>query len=249
MNDKMKQKNLSKVTGEKVTGNQLVSNKDEVSKFLQKVAKATRPNKTADEARLIFSLDATASRAPTWDTACQLQAQMFSETTDLGGLAIQLCYYRGFKGFSASNWHSDTHALLNEMSGVRCLGGHTQILRVLRHGMTENRKKQVKALVFIGDAMEENPDDLCHVAGQLGVMNVPVFIFQEGNHPVVRQTFQQISRLSGGAYAPFDLNSAHQLKTLLTAVAVFAAGGRQALKQLERKHGRAVQLLTQQLKG
>ena len=47
-------------------------------------------------ARLIFAMDATASREPTWDRACQVQGQMFLETAALGGLEVQLVYYRGF---------------------------------------------------------------------------------------------------------------------------------------------------------
>src|SRR3546814_9870581 len=35
--------------------------------------------------RLIFAMDATASREPTWDRACRLQGEMFKETAALGG--------------------------------------------------------------------------------------------------------------------------------------------------------------------
>ena len=226
----------------------LVSANRDVSAFLEKVARTPLPAKTGKPARLLFSLDATLSRSPSWDTATQIQTQMFKETADLGGLAMQLCFYRGFNEFYASKWCTDTAELMAEMTGVQCRGGHTQIARILRHGLKENRVDPIKALVFIGDAMEENPDDLCDVAGELGLMNVPVFIFQEGLEPLVEQTFRQIARLSGGAYAPFNLNSAHQLTELLTAVAVFAAGGRSALELLSKKKGGTVKRLIQQLK-
>ncbi|HIG43553.1 MAG: VWA domain-containing protein [bacterium] len=225
----------------------LVSSNSDVSSFLAKVARTPVITSANKPGRLVFALDATLSRSPTWDTASQLQAQMFSETADIGGLEIQLCYYRGFNEFYASQWHRNTAALLRDMTGVRCLGGHTQIARVLRHGLAESRSERIQALVFVGDAMEEKADDLCNLAGQLGVMNIPVFIFQEGGDAKVEQTFRQISRLSGGAYAPFDLNSAHQLKELLGAVAVYAAGGRPALENFSRKKGSDVKLLTQQL--
>ena len=225
----------------------LFSSNSDVSSFLAKVARTPVTTPTDKPGRLVFALDATLSRSPTWDTASYLQAQMFNETADIGGLEIQLCYYRGFNEFHASQWHRETAALLRDMTGVRCLGGHTQIARVLRHGLVESRSERIQALVFVGDAMEEKADDLCNLAGQLGVMNVPVFIFQEGRDARVEQTFRQISRLSGGAYAPFDLNSAHQLKELLSAVAVFAAGGRSALENFSRKKGSNVKLLTQQL--
>ena len=43
--------------------------------------------------RLLFALDATASRQPTWDSACRLQANMFREAAAIGGLDVQLVYF------------------------------------------------------------------------------------------------------------------------------------------------------------
>ena len=40
--------------------------------------------------RLLFALDATASRQLTWDSACQVQAAMFREAAAIGGLDVQL---------------------------------------------------------------------------------------------------------------------------------------------------------------
>ncbi len=191
-------------------------------------------------------MDATASREPTWDHACHLQGEMFSATDSLGGLSVQLCYYRGFAEFRALEWCTDTATLLRQMSAVRCLGGHTQIRRVLDHALKADR---IEAVVFVGDAMEENPDTLCQCAGKLGILNVPLFMFHEGNHPQVRSIFQQMTQLSGGAYAPFDLNSASELKQLLSAVAVYAAGGRAALEDFSRQSGSEIKRLTRQLKS
>jgi len=220
----------------------------EVSKFLDKVARTPVKTGPGRRGRLIFALDATASREPTWDTACQLQGRMFEETGSLGGLLIQLCFYRGFREFRAGAWCEDAGALQREMTAVRCLGGQTQIGRVLDHALAEAREQKVQALVFIGDAMEEDADALCHKAGQLGILNLPMFVFQEGGDPGVRSVFQQLARLSGGAWAPFDSSSAAQLRKLLSAVAIFAAGGRKALQDYSKKAGEEVLLLTQQLK-
>lgn len=52
--------------------------------------------------RLIFAIDATASRQPSWDRACQLQGEMFLAVRDVGGLAVSLAYYRGFQEFAAT---------------------------------------------------------------------------------------------------------------------------------------------------
>jgi hypothetical protein len=225
------------------------STRSQVDAFLRQVAATPPARSTGREGRLIFAMDATASREPTWDHACHLQAQMFAETATLGGLAIQLCYYRGFNEFDASDWLTDTAILQRRMTAVHCLGGHTQIGRVLRHAIGETKARQVDALVFVGDCMEEDADELCHLAGELGIHGVPVFVFQEGHEPNAERVFRQIARLTRGAYSPFDAGSAQQLRDLLSAVAVYAAGGRRALADFSRGRGETVKRLTRQLEN
>lgn len=222
------------------------SSRQEIDQFLHQVAKV--PPNTGSGGRLVFALDATASREPTWDQACQLQSEMFEQTRHLGGLSVQLCYYRGYREFFASEWLGDTDRLLRQMNGVGCLGGHTQIGRLLQHVRDETRRQPVQALVFIGDCMEENVDDLCQLAGELGLLSVPVFVFQEGSDIVAARAFKQISRLSGGAYCRFDQHSAALLRELLGAVAVYASGGRKALEHFSRGKREEVLRLTHQLR-
>ncbi len=223
------------------------SSRSEVDAFLRKVAATPVVKSSGQSGRLIFAMDATASREPTWDHACHLQAQMFAETAALGGLAIQLCYYRGFNEFSASEWLTATADLQRQMTAVRCLGGHTQINKVLRHAIGETRKKRVNALVFVGDCMEEEVDQLCQLAGELGIHNVPMFLFHEGYDAGAERAFKQIARLTKGAYCRFDAGSAQQLRDLLSAVAVYAAGGRRALENFSKSRGERVKRLTQQI--
>ena len=224
------------------------SSQAEIDAFLTKVAGAPAVKAAGERGRLIFAMDATASREPTWDRACHIQAQMFAETATLGGLDIQLCYYRGFQEFQASPWLSSSSELLERMSGVRCAGGMTQIARVLEHATAESRRTKANALVFVGDCMEEDIDRLCHLAGELGILGVPVFLFHEGHDVAAERTFREIARLTRGAYCRFDANSAQQLRDLLSAVAVFAAGGRKALEDFGRRQGGVVHQLTHQLK-
>jgi hypothetical protein len=220
----------------------------EVADFLRKLAAAPAPRPDAGKrGRLLFALDATASRQPTWDRACHIQAEMFKETAALGGLDIQLVFYRGFGEFRSTGWLSDSRDLARRMTGVSCLGGRTQIAKLLRHALAETKRQKVNALVFVGDAMEENVDELSHLAGELGLLGVPVFIFHEGRDTVAARAFQQVARLSNGAYCHFDADSAQQLRDLLSAVAVFAAGGRPALENYSRRAGGAVLQITRQL--
>jgi hypothetical protein len=190
-------------------------------------------------------MDATMSRQPTWDMALALQADMFQAVKAVGGLDVQLIYFRGAGECRASRWVSDPDALAALMARVACAGGYTQIGKVLSHARTEAAKKPVSALVYVGDCMEESIDDLCGRAGELTLLGVPVFLFQEGDDARAEKTFREIARLTKGAYCRFDAGSAAQLRELLAAVAVYAAGGRKALQALT---GRGARQLLQQLK-
>ncbi|MCB1861643.1 MAG: VWA domain-containing protein [Gammaproteobacteria bacterium] len=223
------------------------SSRAEVDAFLSKVAATPLATKSGERGRLIFAMDATASREPTWDHACHLQAQMFEATEKLGGVAIQLCYYRGYQEFHAGDWLTNAADLKRRMTAVHCLGGHTQIEKVLRHALGESGRERVNALVFVGDCMEEEVDRLCQVAGELGLHGVPAFMFYEGGEARAKSAFQQIARLTKGAYCPFDAGSAQQLRDLLSAVAVYAAGGRRALEDFGKNRGEAIKLLTRQI--
>jgi hypothetical protein len=223
------------------------SSRTEIEKFLNKVATAKARKPAGRRGRLIFALDATASREPTWDRACHIQSQMFEQTVALGGLDIQLCYYRGYGEFKASPWLSEAQKLLKRMTKVYCLGGRTQIEKVLSHTIRETRKKPVNALIFVGDCMEENVDRLSELAGELGILGVPAFIFHEGYDLTAERAFQQIARLTQGACCRFDSSSAEQLKDLLSAVAVYAAGGRRALEDFSRGKGGILKQLTHQV--
>jgi hypothetical protein len=221
------------------------STRAEVDAFLKEV----RDLKPAGSGRgrLIFAMDATMSRQPSWDLALELQADMFKAVKAVGGLDVQLVYFRGFNECQASKWVNDPDALARLMRKVACAGGFTQIGKVLAHARRENETKKVNALVYVGDCMEEDVDQLAKLAGELGLIGLPVFLFQEGREAKAERAFREIAQLSRGAYSPFDAGSAKQLRELLTAVAVYATGGRKALKDFsnETKSGAAMRLLEQ----
>ena len=207
-------------------------------------AKAMAPQ-AGGRGRLVFALDATMSRQPTWDMACALQADMFREAAAVGSLDIRLVYFRGLSECRASGWISDTAELARLMGRIGCQGGQTQIGKVLSETRREAVASGVRALVFVGDAMEESVDDLCARAGELGLLKVPVFMFQEGHDAVAEQAFREIARLTGGAWCRFDPGAAAQLRELLRAVAAYAAGGRAALTRLSQTAPGAAKLLGQ----
>jgi hypothetical protein len=218
-----------------------------VDEFLEKarrvVACATQPGR----GRLIFALDATMSRQPTWDIAQSIQGEMFATTAAQGGLDVQLVYFRGFGECRASNFVSGGQGLAALMSKISCRGGHTQIAKVLRHVLDETKAVRVGALVYVGDAMEEQADDLCALAGELGLLGVKAFMFHEGSDAAAGATFKEIARLTGGAYAQFDHGAPRRLAELLAAAAAYAVGGR---LELERRAGageNAARLLLSQI--
>jgi len=210
----------------------------DIAAFVTK-ARAMSPHAPGAKGRLIFALDATMSRQPTWDMACALQADMFREAAALGSLDIRLVYYRGSNECRATGWISDSARLASLMSKIDCRGGDTQIGKVLSDVRREAVASGARAVVFVGDAMEEKVDELCARAGELGMLKVPIFMFQEGQDPAAEQAFREIARLTGGAWCRFDPGAAAQLRELLRAAAAYAAGGREALLRLARSGGRS----------
>lgn len=242
MGKEIKEQNGRRVASGTGTGDR------QVADFLNALARSPAPAPAGARGRLVFAIDATASREPTWDIACDIQAEMFEATSGLGGLDVQLVFYRGFGECRASGWLSNSGDLVRRMLKVRCLGGRTQIRKVLRHALKETEKERVGALVFVGDCCEEDVDGLCEQAGRLGLLGVKTFMFHEGTDPHTAAAFRQIAQLTGGAYCRFDVGSAKQLRDLLAAVAVYAAGGRRALENYGRDRGGAILQITQQIK-
>ena len=231
-------------------GNPAPSSRAEFDAFLNQVKALGPAVSTSGQGRLMFALDATMSRQPTWDQACVLQADMFHEASAAGGLDVQLVYYRGLAECRASSWVAEPQRLGELMSRIDCRGGQTQIAKILAHARHESDKAKtgakISALVFVGDAMEESLDALCAGAGELGLRSVPAFMFQEGYDPVCEQAFCEIARLTHGAYCRFAPGAADELRELLRAVAAYAAGGMKALADLQaRRSSGALKLLEQ----
>ena len=227
------------------TQQQQVSSNREVDGFLAKVRSTPLATPLEGRGRLIFAMDATASREASWTQASRLQGDMFTHTRGIGQLDVQLLYYRGQYECRASSWVNNSKTLLKLMQSVHCKAGMTQIERVLKHTLAEAADTPVQALVFIGDCVEEDAYNLTELAGRLKIVGILAFIFQEGYDEHASQVFGRIARLSGGAHCRFDHRSAQQLGDLLNAVATYAAGGAAALEQLAHANNAAIKLLQQ----
>ena len=215
-----------------------------IDSFLNQAKRLAPLESGAPRARLVFALDATMRRQPTWDRACRVQGEIFAAAGHAGGLSVQLVYFRGFDECRSSRWVADPRALTDLMTNIKCRGGQTQIGRVLRHVRGEAGRSPLKVLVYVGDAMEEPIDDLCAAAGELGLLGVKAFMFHEGHDPDAARAFREIARLTGGAYARFDAGAPRALSELLRAAAAYAASGVEGLNRLAPGSEQARGLLT-----
>ena len=223
------------------------SSAQKVADFIDTVKTVAPTRNESSRGRLLFAMDATMSRQPTWDMALGLQGDMFHSVKEVGCLDVSLIYFRGFGECRASKWVNDPDALARLMARVTCQGGYTQIAKVLMYARDESEGKKIDALVYVGDCMEEDIDHLGAIAGELGLMGVPVFLFQEGIEPQAERAFREIARLTRGAYCRFDQGSGQQLRELLSAVAVYAAGGQKALSDMSDVKGGRARVLLEQL--
>jgi hypothetical protein len=217
------------------------SSSSEISSFLQ----AARAIDTNASGRLIFAMDATMSRQPSWDRAMTIQASMFDAVGKTGGLSVQLVYFRGIDECRASKWVINARALRDLMIRINCLAGPTQIGKILSHAQRENSKQKVSAMVYIGDCLEESVSELYKKSGELGLLGVRCFFFQEGTDRSAESGFREMAGLTGGAYHRLGPDSARELAGLLRAVAVYAQGG---LQSLISTNTREATLLLEQIK-
>jgi len=218
------------------------STEGSVDAFVAALGAAPKPGSSG---RLLFALDATLSRERTWDRAMHIQSSMFAEASLVNGLAMKLVYFRGFNECRASAWQTDGKSLARLMQGIGCLGGQTQIGRVLNFARKEITKAPVPAMVYIGDAVEEAPDALSQQAGELGMLGCKLFMFHEGRDKMAGSVFRSMATNSGGGYFQFDERSAETLARLLQAVARYASGGRTALENTSTHEG---QMLLEQMR-
>ena len=177
-------------------------------------------------ARLIYAVDATASREPAWVVARDVQSRMFIEAANKNvSLNLQLVFYGGNR-CKASRWKSRGEDLARLMVTVNCEAGMTQIEKVLRHALREHEQSPIQAVTFIGDAMEEELDVLAGLADKLGVADVPLHTFLEGDDAIARNAFRLLALRTGGTFSQFNTakpETIQRLSAQLNTIALAAA--------------------------
>ena len=188
--------------------------------------------------RLLFVLDATASRGPTWDMARGLTGDMIREAASVGQLEMQLVFFSGGMDMprrcAVSEWVTDPVRFVQAMERVRCQSGYTQIAKALEHAVNETVRDRVSATVLIGDMCEaeggDNIDRMAQTAHRLGQLRTRALRLPRGQRPYRGSRLPQIAELSHGAFGRFDAGGAKQLGEMLRAAARFAVGGIGALE-------------------
>ena len=165
----------------------------------------------AGRGRLIFALDATASREPTWDRACRMQGEMFEATAGLGRprrAAGVLSRLRRVQGEPVAR--PMPPALHRAMRAVTCVGGETQIARVLRSrhrqrsARRQGQRPGLRRRCDGGDRSTSSAAWPASWAARRAGFRVP----RRRRPGAPRAAFQEIARLTRGAYCPFDAASA-----------------------------------------
>ncbi|MGD0076913.1 MAG: VWA domain-containing protein [Candidatus Binataceae bacterium] len=196
--------------------------------------------------RLIFALDATQSREATWAIARTVTADMFRAAAPVGKLDVKLMHFRGGHESPAScrysKWVGSGEQLVQLINKIDCQSGPTQIGKVLNHALDEIKQVPVGALVFIGDAMEEDLETLAAQALKLGNAGCPIYIFHEDHRDLTgapdtrtRNAFKLLALKSGGEYfefSPATSRAVDQLTEQLGAVARLAVGDTEALERI-----------------
>ena len=187
----------------------------------------------AARARLIFALDATASRQPALrtDAACQLQSEMFAEAGKLGRAEIQLVYYRGPNECSHSAWTLDANELARAISRITCEGGHTKIRESPCPCAGRARPRECRGGDLHWRRARRGSIDALRRRRQ---RTSPILVFISRGRRSTRGQGLQKARWTDRrrAYEHFDPGAARKLAELLRAVAAFATGGLTALADL-----------------
>ena len=215
-------------------------------------AKAKKVNElSASRGRMIFALDATGSRQPTWNLAKSMQRDMLAEAAKIGTLDVALSYFRNSRhdhDMRFSDFTSDPNSLIELMNGIDCEFGPTQIIGMISHALFLHSQEPINAMVYIGDNQEEDDFSFYDMCRRVASSGMKLFIFHELNSETARrdaEIFRKGAELAGGAYMEFSEGSAKELRELLLAVAAFATGG---LKALGNQNSNAARLLLTQLK-
>jgi hypothetical protein len=191
--------------------------------------------------RLVFAVDATASREPAWAAARQVTDSLVKALP--GELDVSLAVHGGSRVHTFTEFTSNASVLRDRAAGVTCQAGLTRLLPILA---TSLKQPSVRVIIYIGDVFEESLPHGRDLANQLGSRGTKLFVLHDTSDASARrdaEIFWDLAKRTGGCVLPFDANAPGRLRDLLSAVAVYAVGGEKLLRERRQALPGAVALL------
>ena len=146
-----------------------------------------------ERARLVFAVDATASRSAAWEAAKQLTDILFEAIP--GKLDVALAVHGGGRVHTFTAFTADAGRLRDMAMGIRCRSGDTRLIDILARAVRE----KPKVVVYIGDCFEESQREAVSVAEQLKAQGTRVIFLRDGNDRTAARVFPKLAALTGGA--------------------------------------------------
>jgi hypothetical protein len=191
--------------------------------------------------RLIFAVDATASREPAWTAARQVTDVLVKALP--GALDVALAVHGGSRVHTFTAFTSDANTLRDRAAGVSCVAGMTRLLPILSASL---KHPAVRVVIYIGDVFEENLLRGRQIADAMGAQRTRLIVLHDTTDPAARrdtEVFWDLAKRTGGCVLPFDAAAPGRLRDILSAVAVYAVGGEKLLRARRHELPGAVALL------
>jgi hypothetical protein len=182
--------------------------------------------------RLVFAVDATASREPAWAAARQVTDALVQALP--GELDVALAVHGGSRVHTFTAFTNDARTLRDRAAGVTCQAGMTRLLPILAASL---KQQSVRVVIYIGDVFEESLAHGRDLADAMGTRGTKLIVLHDTSDSGARrdaEIFWDLAKRTGGCVLPFDASAPGRLRDILSAVAVYAVGGEKLLR--ERRH-------------
>jgi hypothetical protein len=187
---------------------------------------------TPPRPRLIFAVDATASREPAWAAARQVTDALVKALP--GELDVALAVHGGSRVHTFTAFINEANTLRDRAAGVSCQAGMTRLLPILSASL---KHPGIRIVIYVGDVFEESLLQGRRLADLMSAQKTKLIVLHDTADPGARrdaEVFWDLAKRTGGCVLPFDASAPGRLRDLLSAVAVYAVGGEKLLRA--RRH-------------
>lgn len=176
--------------------------------------------------RLVFGVDATASREAMWESAQRITDRMFDAIP--GALDVALAVHGGSEVHTWTEFSADATRFRALAAAVRCQAGRTQLCELMQRTLDAGG---VRVMSYIGDAFEEDASEAFALADRFKLRGIKVVVLaDQADEPTLR-VFRELADRTGGALLDFRSGELDLMGEVLGAVAALAIGGRKLLAE------------------